>query len=166
MDMKWKSVLRASLGSCLLACLLLASGCAFNRARLETPLPRSYFLPNPPGKVWEALVVEASKPTRRVLVNDEGSHLLSWIAEVEPDESLHGSLIDPRVASGRADPVAITVARVESLPGGSRLTIRTTYYSDRPYLGVSSSRGNHEQEILRRIRSSLISEAENHVKNQ
>lgn len=156
-------ILKVSLASCLVH-LVLALGCAFNRELLEMPLPQSYFLPSPPGMVWNALVIEASKLTRRVLVQDEGAHLLSWVGEVEPDARLHGSLTDPKVVSGRAAPMVITIARVESSPGGSTLTLRSTYYADKPFLGVSSSRGNHEQEILRAIRSSLISEATTHVK--
>jgi hypothetical protein len=159
-------VLKASLATCLFAHLVLALGCAFNRELLETPLPQSYFLPSPPGMVWKALIVEASKPSHRVLVQDEVAHLLSWVGEVEPAALLHRSLTDPKVTSGRAAPMAITTARVESSLGGSKLTLRSTYYTDKPFLGVSSSRGNHEQEILRAIRNSLIMKATSHVKNQ
>lgn len=161
----WRFFPKTSFSSCLLAYLVLFLGCSGNKELLETSLPQSYFLPNPPTMVWKALLHEASKPTRQILVNDEASHLLSWICDVEPDERLHGSLIDPDLASRKGDKMAIAVVRVEGSLGGSKLTIRLTYYSDKPFLGVSPSRGNYEQEILRAVRSSLISEAASHVKS-
>ena len=154
---------KTSLASCIAAYLVL-TGCVGNRELLEIPLPQSYFLPNSPIKVWKATLLAVSKPTNRILVSDEAAHLLSWVNAVEPDERLHGSLTDPDVASGDGEIIVITVVRVEDSPGGSRLTIRSTYCSAKELLGNSSSRGNYEQEVLWAIKTSLISEAANHVK--
>lgn len=155
----------SGLASCLAAYLFLI-GCLGNRQLLETPLSQSYFLPSSPTRVWEALLFEASKPPRRILVDDESSRLLSWVSEVEPDERLHKSLTDPDVASGDNPTIAITVVQVEDSPGGSKLTIRSTYYSDKPFVGVSPSDGHNEQEILRTIRHTLIAETTSHAKSQ
>src|SRR5215210_6161104 len=127
-----------SLASCL-ATYLILTGCSGHKELLETPLQQTYFLPSSPSKVWEALLHEASRPTRRILVNDEATRLLSWIGEVEPDERLHGSLTDPEVASGDGSIIAITVIQVKDSPGGTKLTIRLTYYSNKPFVGVSPS---------------------------
>jgi hypothetical protein len=164
MKKKLKSILAGTaLASTLIVPGLLA-GCSGNRELLDIPLPQSYLLPNPPNKVWEAVLLEASKPGRRILVRDEVFHLLSWVNEVQPEARLHASLTDPKIASGsNEEEIAIAVVRVEQVPGGSRLTTRLTYYSE-TLLGVSPSRGNYEQELLRAIRTFLISEAASHDK--
>jgi len=151
--------------SCLLFQLILV-GCSGNREFLETPLPQSYFLPNSINSVWEAALHEASKPTRRILVRDPAAHLLSWTNEIEPDEHLHASLTDPEVASEGDEGIAIAVIKVEAVPGGSSLMIRLTYCSPATFTGVSSSRGNYEQELLRAIRNSLITGVASHEKIQ
>jgi hypothetical protein len=153
------------LASSSLAYLGLA-GCTGNRELLEAPLAQSYFLPSPPLRVWRAALLEVSKPNRRMLANDEAAHLLSWVSEVEPDKRINESLTDPEVAPGNNETIAVTVVQVDGAPGGARLTIRRTYCSGKPFFGVSPSRGNYEQEVLRSIRSSLILEASSHVKNQ
>jgi hypothetical protein len=150
--------------SSLLACLCLA-GCSGNRELLETPLAQSYFLPSPPLRVWKAVLLEASKPTRRILVNDEVAHLLSWVGDVEPDERLHQSLTDPKVYSEGDGTIAITVVRVDDAPGGAELSIRQTYCSGKPFFGVSPSRGNYEREVLGSIKRLLISETMDHEKH-
>jgi hypothetical protein len=152
------------LASALLVCLDLA-GCAGNRELLEVPLAQSYFLPNPPPRVWKAVLLEASKPTRRILANDETAHLISWVSEIEPDDNLHRSLTDTEATAGHDDTIAITVVRVDNASGGTELTIRQTYCSARPFFGVSSSQGTYEREVLRAIRNSLIMEATGHVKD-
>jgi hypothetical protein len=153
------------LASSLFALGILA-GCTGNRELLDTPLPQSYLLPNTPSKVWRAALREASQPNRRILVNDEASHLLSWVNEIEPDKRLHASLTDPKIVSGGSEAIAIAVVRVEPAPGGSRLTTRLTYCSPKPFLGISSSRGEYEQEIILAIRKSLILEVASDDKNQ
>ena len=141
------------------------AGCAGNRELLNTPLPQSYFLPNSPDRVWNAALLEAAKPNRRILARDESAHLLSWLSEIESDGRLHSSLSDVKIASGKTDVTAIAVIRVEAVPGGSKLTARLTYVSARSFHGVSASRGNYEQEILRSIQKSLIAEAMSHDKH-
>jgi hypothetical protein len=142
------------------------TGCFANRELLlETPLPQSYFLASPPNKVWKATLLEASKPARRILANDEETYLLSWVNEIESAGRLHASLTDPEIESDGDETIAIAVVRIEPAPGGSRLTIRLTYCSAKAFAGVSSSRGNYEQEIFWTIRKSLISEAASHEKN-
>jgi len=147
--------------------IVLASlaGCASNRELLNTPLPQSYFLPNPPERVWNAALLEAAKPNRRILARDESAHLLSWLSEVESDGRLHSSLTDVKIASGETDVTAISVIHVEAVPGGSKLTARLTYVSSSSFHGVSASRGSYEQEILRSIQKSLIAEAMSHEKH-
>lgn len=165
MRKKTKSILASIFFASTLLAQGIFSACSRNRELLATPLPQSYRLPNSPNKVWEAALLEASKPNRQILVRDEVSHLLSWVSEVQTDASLHASLTDPRVASGHKEIIAITVVRIEPVPGGSRLTTRLTYCSGKIFLGISSSRGNYEQEVLRAIRKSLISEVTSHDKN-
>jgi len=141
------------------------AGCFANRELLETPLQQSYFLASSPNKVWKAVLLEASRSSRRILVNDEEAYLLSWVNEIEPVERLHASLTDPEIESDGDETIAIVVVRVEAASGGSRLTIHLTYCSAKAFVGVSSSRGNYEQEILRAIRKSLISEVASNEKN-
>jgi hypothetical protein len=150
-----------------LVTIVLASfaGCAGNRELLNTPLPQSYFLPNPPDRVWNAALLEAAKPNRRILARDESTHLLSWLSEIESDVRLHSSLTDVKIASGGTDVTVIAVLRVEPVPGGSKLTARLTYVSARGFHRVSASRGNYEQEILRSIKTSLIAETMSYDKH-
>lgn len=151
----------------ILVTIVLTSlaGCAGNRELLNTPLSQSYFLPNPPDRVWNAALREAAKPNRRILARDESARLLSWVSEIEPEGGLHASLTDAKIASGKTHVTTIAVVLVEPVPGGSKLTARLTYVSTRRFYGVSASRGNYEEEILRSIRKSLIAEAMNHEKH-
>jgi hypothetical protein len=166
MTMSWCRLWQVAPWIALLPFLVLG-GCSSTapRDRLIQPLAESYFLPDPAGRIWEAALAASSGSDRRVLVTDDRAHLLTWMGEIERDEDLHSSLTDPIVASRRARTIGVTMLRVEEVPGGSRLTLRQVYFPQRSAVGISSSRGSYEQELLRRIRKVLTSGVTSHADN-
>lgn len=123
---------------------------------LDQPLPESYFLPNPPAQVWQAMVALSARPEMRVLVSDRDARLLSWISEVAQDSPEHASLADPEMSSRSEKAMGITLMRAVDAPGGCNLFIRQTYFlADGSLTTASLSRGTYELALVRALRKSL-----------
>jgi hypothetical protein len=142
----------------LAGALSLAACTGYGRELLDHSLPDTYFLPQPPARVWEVARSEATGHAGRVLVDDPQSRIFSWVSEIEQGSQLHTSLADPKLASRGGRVMAITLLHVQPAPGGCRLVIRAIYFPEaRTSYGPSPSRGAFEQALLSQIIRRLAS---------
>ena len=122
---------------------------------LVHPVEQSYRVRLPVDAAWRKVCTEAEASGGKILVRDDNSRLLSWIAPVSDDaEEVEASLMDPELFDHAGTVVALTTIRAVGASAGCRLFIRRVYIPKRSHTGISHSRGIFERALVAQLEGS------------